>query len=170
MGATLDGRKYSLSNLILEGRDNTLFELFDSKPFKSTFVIEPGYDSTYEIEDFKDTKGNKVSISFNEEVEDVFSVEFTVNGTSFKAEDVDYSVRDYSRLLSTVAKAVSQFLEEKEPYGLIFRGADDFKSISKNPKKEGQKDRIYNFFISQLKNNNNYKIGDYPDGIGLQRK
>lgn len=171
MGGTLNGRKHSLTRLILEGKNTVLSELFDSKPFKTSFDIEPSFEyASYEIDSFKDPKSNEISIWFTEvEAEDVFDVEFSVNGTSFKAANADYNVKEYSELLSTVSAAVSQFLEEYNPYGLIFRGSDDFASLEKNPKKKGQKNRIYNFFIIQLKKNSNYKLGNYPDGIGLQR-
>jgi len=150
-------------------KEITLDEIFDSKPFKTSFKIGPGFEAHYEVESFKDPQGNTVDIHFIESGEDVFEIDFQLNGNSFKASDVNYTLKDYTSLLSTIALAVTQFLEKYEPYGITFRGADNFESVSKNPNKKGQKDRIYDFFITQLGDNRNYKIGRYPDGIGLQR-
>ena len=150
-------------------KEITLDEIFDSKPFKTSFKIGPGFEAHYEVESFKDPQGNTVDIYFTESGEDIFEIDFQLNGNSFKASDVSYTLKDYTSLLSTIALAVTQFLEKYEPYGITFRGADDFRSVSKNPNKKGQKDRIYDFFITQLGDNRNYKIGRYPDGIGLQR-
>jgi hypothetical protein len=150
-------------------KEITLKELFDSKPFKTSFKIGPGFEAHYEVESFKDPQENTVNIYFTESGEDMYEVDFQLNGNSFKASGVNYTLKDYTSLLSTIAAAVTQFLEKYEPYGVVLRGADDFESVSKNPNKKGQKDRIYDFFITQLGNNEKYKIGRYPDGIGLQR-
>lgn len=159
-------KKTLLVNII---KEITLSEIFDSKPFKTAFKIKPGYEAAYETENFKDLQGNTVDIFFLESGEDTYEVDFQINGNSFKASEVKYSLGEYTKLLATVAAAVTQFLDKYEPYGVVFRGADDFASVSKNPGKKGQKDRIYNYFITQLGDNENYKIGRYPDGIGLQR-
>ncbi len=150
-------------------KEVTLDEIFDNKPFKTSFKIDPGFEVHYEVESFKDPQGNTVNIYFIESGEDIFEIDFQLNGNSFKASDVNYTLKDYTSLLSTIALAVTQFLQKYKPYGITFRGADDFESVSKNPNKKGQKDRIYDFFITQLGDNENYKIGRYPDGIGLQR-
>lgn len=159
-------KKTLLVNII---KEITLQEIFDSKPFKTVFKLQPGFEATYETESFKDPQGNTIDIFFIESGEDTFEVDFQVNGNSFKASGVEYTIKDYTSLLSTIAAAVTQFLEKYEPYGVTFRGADDFESVSKNPNKKGQKDRIYDFFITQLGDNENYKLGRYPDGIGLQK-
>lgn len=167
MSGKLDSvKRILLTNLL---KEVTIQEIFDSKPFKTSFNIKPGFEATYQTEVFKDPQGNDIEIFFVESGEDIYEVDFQVNGDSFKAANVKYSLQDYTRLLSTVAEGVSQFLNKYQPYGVVFRGADDFASVSKNPNKRGQKDRIYDFFITQLENNKNYKIGRYPDGIGLQR-
>lgn len=167
MAGKLDStKKVLLTNLL---KEITLQEIFDSKPFRTSFTIEPGFEATYQTEVFKDPQGNNIEIFFIESGEDVFEIDFQVNRNSFKAANVTYSLKDYTSLLSTVAASISQFLYKYQPYGVVFRGADDFESVSKNPNKKGQKDRIYDFFITQLNDNENYKIGRYPDGIGLQR-
>jgi hypothetical protein len=167
MAGKLNSTKRVLLTSIL--KEITLQEIFDSKPFKTSFNIKPGFEATYQTEVFKDPQGNNIEIFFVESGEDVYEVDFQVNGNSFKAANVNYSLKDYTSLLSTIAAGVSQFLYKYQPYGVIFRGADDFTSVSKNPNKRGQKDRIYDFFITQLGDNENYKLGRYPDGIGLQR-
>jgi hypothetical protein len=150
-------------------KEVALDEIFDSKPFKTSFKIGPGFEAHYEVESFKDPQGNTIDIYFIESGDDTYELDFQLNGNSFKASDVGYTLKDYTSLLATIALAVTHFLEKYEPYGVIFRGADDFESVSKNPNKKGQKDRIYDFFITQLGDNKNYRIGRYPDGIGLQR-
>ncbi len=165
------GKLNTIKNTLLANilKEITLSELFDSRPFKTSFKISPGFEAAYETESFKDLQGNTVDIFFLESGEDTYEVDFQINGNSFKASEVEYSLGDYASLLATVAAAVTQFLDKYEPYGVVFRGADDFASVSKNPNKKGQKDRIYNYFITQLRDNENYKLGRYPDGIGLQR-
>jgi hypothetical protein len=150
-------------------KEVALDEIFDSKPFKTSFNIGPGFEAHYEVESFKDPQGNTIDIYFIESGDDTYELDFQLNGNSFKASDVEYTLKDYTSLLATIALAVTHFLEKYEPYGVVFRGADDFESVSKNPNKRGQKDRIYDFFITQLGDNENYKLGRYPDGIGLQR-
>ena len=165
------GKLNTVKNTLLVSilKEVTLSEIFDSRPFKTSFNIRPGFEADYETESFKDLQGNAVDIFFLESGEDTYEVDFQINGNSFKASEVEYSLGDYASLLATVAAAVTQFLDKYEPYGVVFRGADDFASVSKNPNKKGQKDRIYNYFITQLRDNENYKLGRYPDGIGLQR-
>jgi hypothetical protein len=150
-------------------KEIALDEIFDSKPFKTSFTIGPGFEAHYEVESFKDPQGNTIDIYFIESGDDTYELDFQLNGNSFKASDVEYTLKEYTSLLSTIALAVTHFLEKYQPYGVVFRGADDFELVSKNPNKRGQKDRIYDFFITQLGDNRNYKIGRYPDGIGLQR-
>lgn len=159
-------KKILLPNIL---KEVTLKEIFDSKPFKTSFNIGPGFEATYEVDSFKDPQGNTVDIHFIESGGEVYDVDFQVNGNSFKAKNVEYTLKEYTSLLSTIAAAVTQFLNEQEPEGLVFRGADDFSSIFNKPSKKGQKDRIYNYFITQLGPTSNYKVGKYPDGIGLQK-
>lgn len=167
MAGKLNTVKNTLLTSIL--KEITLSEIFDSSPFKTSFKIRPGFEAAYETESFKDSQGNTVDILFLESGEDMYEVDFQINGSSFKASGVEYGLKDYTSLIATVAAAVTQFLDKYKPYGVIFRGADDFASVSKNPNKKGQKDRIYDYFITQVGDNENYKLGRYPDGIGLQR-
>lgn len=165
------GKLNTVKNTLLISilKEVTLSEIFDSKPFKTSFKIRPGFEAAYETESFKDSQGNTVDIFFLESGEDMYEVDFQINGNSFKASGVEYGLKDYTSLIATVAAAVTQFLDKYKPYGVVFRGADDFTSVSKNPNKKGQKDRIYDYFITQVGDNENYKLGRYPDGIGLQR-
>ena len=167
MATTLKSLKRSLLFNLL--KEVTLKEIFDSVPFKTSFSIKPGFEAAYEVDSFKDPQGNTIDIHFVESGDEVYDLDFQVNGNSFKAENVKYTLKDYTSLLSTIAAAVTQFLNEQEPNGLIFRGADDFPSIANKTYKKGQKDRIYNYFITKLNPTHNYKVGKYPDGIGLQK-
>ena len=167
MAGKLDTVKKVLLTSLL--KEITLQEIFNSNPFRTSFDIHPGTEATYETESFKDLQGNLVDIHFLESGKNSFELDFQVNKNSFKAANVTYTLKDYAALLSTVAAAVTQFLREHKPYGITFKGVDDFESVKSKPNKQGQKDRIYNYFITQLGNNPDYIVGRYPDGIGLQR-
>ena len=97
-------------------------------------------------------------------------LDFTINGFSGKAIGVEYSLKEYSSLLSTIAKATSQFLEEYKPNALKIDGEDTFEKEYKG--KKGQKSQIYNYFASNLELNTEYMVSDRkPDGsFNLSRK
>lgn len=148
-----------------------LSELFDSSPFKSSFNFQPSHYGTLEVPPFLDPDDNVIHIVFHEKGEDLYEVEFTVNGDSFKAESANYTLKQYSELLSTVALALSKFLEQEQPQGLVIKGADSFEKVSKNSKKIGQKDRLYLYFISQIDDLGKYMVDKtHPEGIALMKK
>jgi hypothetical protein len=94
-----------------------------------------------------------------------------INNTSFKDLDVNYTLKDYTKLLSTVASATSQFLDKYEPIGLKIKGADDYRKIQNKEKTQGQKTRIYDYFISQIEDKGKYMVDKTdPEGIALMRK
>jgi hypothetical protein len=166
MSFTQPNLKMQLTKILLE---EDLKELFDSQPFKTSFKIEPGYTAEYETQPFQDEQGNQIVVGFISDGPGVFEIDFQINGNSFKDINVNYTITEYSKLLATVAQAVSQFIEEYKPYGILLTGVDDFSKIQKKPSTEGQKDRVYDYFISKMKEHPNYKVGRYPNGIGLQR-
>jgi hypothetical protein len=149
---------------------DTLVEVFDAKPFKTTFMFIRDEDDLY-IPRFNDPKGNPININFYHEGVGIYALDFTVNGTSYKSNTVKYTLLDYTTLLSTVAQAVTQFLEKCNPVGVLLTGTNVYEKIANKPQAEGQKDRIYRFFISQIEDQGNYMVDkSVKDGIALMRK
>lgn len=148
-----------------------LKEIFDSKPFKTTFDFQPSEYSTIETPRFQDPLGNIIKIYFTEVGENLYEVEFTVNSNSFQSKNLDYSIKDYSRLLSTIAQGVNEFIKQYEPQGILIKGTDIFQKVQKNPKTIGQKDRLYLYFISQIEDQGKYMVDkSNPEGIALMKK
>ena len=101
----------------------------------------------------------------------MYELDYSINGSSFTNPDLDYTIKDYSILLNTVAKAIDQFLLKYNPLGLIIEGADYSGKLISNPKSLGQKNRIYSYFITQIKDNPNYIVDKTKSGtINLIRK
>jgi hypothetical protein len=166
MGASLNSYKKYLKQIVKE----TIDEMFDSNPIKTIFNFIDK-DDYIETEIFKDHKDNNVKILFYKLRNDMYELDYSINGSSFTNPDLDYTIKDYSILLSTVAKAVDQFLLKYNPLGLIIEGADYSGKLISNPKSLGQKNRIYNYFISQIQDNPNYIVDKTKSGtINLIRK
>jgi hypothetical protein len=141
--------KLSLYNIL----EQQLEELFDSSPFKTSFDFE---DEPWRIStNFKDSQGNDIKIYFHKEGDDLYIVDFMVNGSSYSSK-VDYSVKEYSSLIHTIYLAINQFLEEFSPKALDIGGADSFKKLEKG--KEGQKSLIYKYASNFFKPNLNYRV------------
>ena len=62
-----------------------------------------------------------------------------------------YSLKEYTSLIGTVAKALTQFLEEYKPNAVKIDGEDTFQK--QDIGKEGQKANIYHYFASKLEIN-----------------
>lgn len=165
MGQSLEG--FKKSTLLLE----IVKELFDSPPFKTQFNFQPSNYATVETQPFEDPLGNEIKVYFTETGEDLFEVEFDVEGDSFQIPQSGYTVKDYSRLLNTVAQAISRFLEKYDPQGVLIKGTDIYTKLLKNPKALGQKDRLYLYFISQIEDGGKYMVDkSSPEGIALMKK
>ena len=148
-----------------------LDEIFDSEPFKNNFNFKDEENGDVKVESFKDPLSNKINIVFYNIKNNLYELDFGVNGNSFSNFNLEYSLKDYSLLLSTIAQAVSQFLERYKPKGLKIEGEDSFEKIIKNPDKDGQKNSIYKFFISQIEDKGDYMVDkSIPKGIALMRK
>lgn len=147
-------------------------EIFDSEPFEDYFEFdEPGDYADIEVPPFRDPKGNLIRVFFNHTENGVFEVEFSVNNTSFQDAKAGYGIKEYAQLLSTVGAAVSQFLEEYEPQAVTLVGTDIPAKIEKHAKTVGQKDRIYAYYISQIKDTGDYMVDKSgAHGISLVRK
>lgn len=145
----INHQKISLEEIL----KNYLKELFDTSPFKTTFEFQ---DEPWRIlTKFKDNQGNNIKVYFHKEDNDLYTVDFMVNGSSYSS-DLDYSVKEYSSLIHTIYLTINQFLEEYEPKALDIGGADSFKKIEKG--QEGQKSLIYKYASSFFKPNPNYKV------------
>ncbi|MDB4232162.1 hypothetical protein N9795_00500 [Candidatus Pelagibacter sp.] len=148
-----------------------LDEIFDSEPFKNNFNFGLNNYKDVVITPFQDPQDNEIKIIFYNEGNGLYEIDFMVNNTSFKDLDVNYTLKDYTKLLSTVASATSQFLEKYKPLGLKIKGADDYRKIQNKEKAQGQKTRIYDYFISQIEDKGKYMVDkSNPEGIALMRK
>jgi hypothetical protein len=157
MGVSLNIYKNKIRNIILEVVKNNsrLNELFESPPFKSNFDFNEDSTTIY-VNPFQDIQGNSIKIYFHKLGKDIFELDFTVNGSSFSNSDVNYSIKEYTSLLSTIAKCWDLFIEQYKPKGLRIEGNS---SIEKQLKgKENQKNEIYGYFINKIKPNPNYSI------------
>jgi len=146
-------------------------ELFDSKPFTSTFNFGLNNYKDIVVTPFQDPQGNEIKIIYYNEGNNLYELDFMVNNTSFKDWDVNYTLIEYTRLLSTIASATSQFLDKYKPVGLKIKGVDDYRKIQNKEKAQGQKTRIYDYLISQIEDKGNYMVDkSVRDGIALMRK
>jgi predicted PolB exonuclease-like 3'-5' exonuclease len=167
MGISLQTYKtQTLKRLITE----VLYEIFDSTPLQTIFTIilsEEGYST----ENFKDEEDNLIRVIFHNIGNEMYELDFTVNGSSFSNPELKYTTKQYSKLLHTVAKAVSQFLHQINPKGLQIDGADSFSKILKRKEADGQKNFIYDYFILKIENDEDYKIDRLAGGnFNLIRK
>ena len=146
-----------------------LTEIFDSSPFKTDFKFNEDLDSIY-TDTFLDPQGNKIKIYFHKYNNQVYLLDFTVNGHSGKSPGINYSLKQYTVLLSTIGKSINQFIKEYKPKAIKIEGEDSSEKINKG--KEGQKINIYDYFISTIDITPDYLVGDRkPDGsFSLVRK
>ena len=148
-----------------------LSELFDSSPFKNDFNFGLNNFKDVVVTPFQDPQGNEIKIIYYNEGNSLYELDFMVNNTSFKDWEVTYTLGEYTKLLTTVASATSQFLDQYKPTGLLIKGVDDFRKIQKKEKAEGQKTRIYDYLISQIEDKGKYMVDkSVKDGIALIRK
>jgi hypothetical protein len=171
MGMTLEVYKRRIKRIIQEvlEQNPNLIEIFDSPPFKTNFEFKEDIDSIY-TDVFLDPQQNKIKIYFHKLNNQVYLLDFTVNGQSGKAHGLNYSLKQYTTLLSTVGKALSQFLIKYKPKAIKIEGEDSTDKLNKG--KEGQKINIYDSFINKIDHNPDYLVGDRkPDGsFSLVRK
>jgi len=148
-----------------------LGEIFDSEPFRSNFNFNLNNHKDIVVAPFQDSQDNKIRIIYYNEGNGLYEIDFMVNNTSFKDYEVSYTLKNYTKLLSTVASATSQFLDKYEPKGLKMQGSDDYRKIQNKEKAQGQKTRIYDYFISQIEDKGKYMVDkSIPGGIALMRK
>ena len=124
-----------------------LKEIFDSSPFKTQFnFINSGNE--IKCETFNDNQGNKIQVIFHKMRRENYEIDFTVNGNSYENKDIDYSIKEYSSLISTVFKCIEQFIEEYSPEGLYIEGEDSF--TKQDLEKKGQKNSIYKYSLKNI--------------------
>jgi hypothetical protein len=146
-------------------------EVFDSNPFKSdfNFIGELGEDISTTT--FEDPKGNTLDVYFYHDGNNVYTLDYSINGDSYKAKEVNYTLKDYTSLLATIAQVVSQFLHKYNPTGIQIKGTNIVSKTISRPSTEGQKDRIYKYFLSQIEDESGYMVDkSVKDGIALMRK
>jgi hypothetical protein len=140
-------------------------EIFDTPSFKSNFEFSPSFNG---IETkFGDLDNNKIKIYFYSLDNNLYELDFTVEGTSYQYEKVKYSLKDYTSLLATVAEATSQFLKEYKPLGLKIEGTNIFSKIERDPKFEGQKNRIYKYFINKIEDTGEYMVDKEQESLNI---
>lgn len=155
MGVTLNVYKNKIQRIINETlEEKNINELFDTLPFKNKFNFEENNDEIYSK--FQDPSNNQIRVIFHKNGNETYLLDFTMNGNSRKDYQVNYSLKEYTSLLSTIAKSVSQFLGQYEPKAIRIDGEDAFEKIYKTQNK--QKINIYNYFINNMDNNENYSI------------
>jgi hypothetical protein len=146
-------------------------EVFDSKSFRSEFTFAGNLGDDIDVNSFQDPKDNVVSIYFYHDGNNVYTLDYSINGDSYQAKGVEYTLKDYAQLLATIAEVVSQFLQKYNPVGLQIKGTDIVGKVINRPSAKNQKDRIYKFFISQIEDKENYMVDkSVKDGIALMRK
>lgn len=146
----------AFSNIVKqELKESKLNEIFDSKPFKTSFVLKDTPDWV-ETEKFQDRKGNTIKVYFHKLGRDFYEVDFSFNEYTEKDPGTTLSFIEYSELLATVAAAITQFLKEYEPKAVDIDGADEKMKIFNKPEAENQKNRIYLAFVSGIKDENRY--------------
>ena len=146
-------------------------EVFDSNSFRSEFNFAGNLGDDIDVDSFKDPKSNMVSVHFYHDGNSLYTLDYSINGDSYQAKGVQYTLKDYTQLLATIAEVVSQFLHKYTPTGLHIKGTDVTGKVLDRPSAKNQKDRIYKFFISQIEDQGNYMVDkSVKDGIALMRK
>jgi hypothetical protein len=162
--------KNSLKQVIKEEiqKQLSLQEIFDSSPFKTEFIF---FDSGYEIkcEPFKDNQENNIQVIFHKLSSGFYEIDFSVNGSSYENSDIDYSLKEYTSLISTVFKCIEQFMEEYSPQGVKIEGEDSFTKQEKG--KKGQKNTIYKYALQNIDVPPNYVLlTDESGGVEILKK
>lgn len=143
-----------------------IYELFDSLPIQTEFTFEDRGDDLI-TNPILDGKGNVLRVLFHKGRNDIFMLDFIINGSSFENPDIEYSVKEYSTLVATVSQVVNQFLKEYTPYGVMLGGVDSMTKVEKRAAFKGQKNRIYAYFLMQLKGNMDYYTIKEKGDLGM---
>ena len=130
------------------------------QPYEKDFLFNEKGNIVYA--DFKDDQRNNISVRFHrfKEGSNSFEVEFAINGFSGEAFKTD--TKHFFRIISTVIQAINEFIEKYQPTQLFIEGSD-------KPGKEGQKDKIWIQYAKINIKADDYTLGTYPKGFGLQK-
>jgi hypothetical protein len=132
-----------------------LKEIFDSSPFKTQFNFSDN-GGGFESEIFKDKQGNLIQILFHKLKQKNYEVDFTVNGSSYENLDIQYSIKEYSSLISTIFKGIEQFINDFNPEGVYIEGEDSF--TKRDIGKKGQKNSIYKYALKKINLPSSYTL------------
>ena len=141
-----------------------LKEIFDSSPFKTEFEFINS-EGDIRCKSFQDNQQNSIQVIFHKMRRECYEVDFMVNGSSYENKNIDYSIKEYSSLISTVFKCIEQFIEEYSPGGVYIEGEDSI--TKKDIGKEGQKNAIYKYALKNINIPLNYVLLTNENG-GVQ--
>jgi hypothetical protein len=166
MAHTFNTYRNSIKQLVKE----VLEEMYDTPPFKADFNISKDLDGNYTTEEFVDRLGNKIEVVFSQDEPDVWLIDFKVNGNSVKSREQssEYTLKDFTTLIQTVAKATQQFINQQQPLGVRVEGFDAFYKILSG--KKNQKVNLYHYFATQLSKDIPYRVGQVQDGSFMLQK
>jgi len=130
------------------------------KPYETNFYFNEKGNMVYA--DFKDDQSNNISVRFHrfKEGSNSFKVEFAINGFSGEAFKTD--TQHFFKIISTVVQVINEFIEKYQPIQLFIEGSDKIG-------KEGQKDKIWLQYAKVNIKADDYTLGTYPKGFGLQK-
>jgi hypothetical protein len=157
-------------NLVKTLVKEVLQEIYETPPFKTDFNISKDSDGNYTTEEFLDRLGNKIEIVFSQDEPEVWLIDFRVNGNSVKnkEQESEYTLKDFTSLIQTVAKATQQFIDQEQPLGIKVEGFDAFYKIAKGV--QDQKVNLYHYFATQLSKHIPYRVGQVHDGSFMLQK
>jgi hypothetical protein len=138
-----------------------LQEIFDSSPFKKEFEFVDSLDDI-RCKPFQDNQQNLIQVIFHKMRRECYEVDFMVNDRSLSNENINYSIKEYTSLISTIFKCIEQFIKEISPQALNIEGEDSFFKQEKG--KKGQKNAIYKYALKGLSFPSNYTILTNEDG------
>jgi len=145
----------------LNEHESKLLEIGQTvQPYEKDFMFSEKGNMIYT--DFKDDQRNNISVRFHrfEKGSNSFEVEFAINGFSGEAFKTD--TKHFFKIISTVVQVIDEFIEKYQPTQLFIEGSDKLG-------KEGQKDKIWIQYAKVNINADDYTLGTYPKGFGLQK-
>jgi hypothetical protein len=154
-------RTYQNYKQNLNESEQKLYEIGQRvQPYEKDFWFSEKGNMIYT--DFRDDQRNDISVRFHrfKEGSDSFEVEFAVNGYSGEAFKTD--TKHFFKIISTVVQAINEFIEKFQPSQIFIEGEDKIG-------KQGQKDRIWIQYAKVNLKANDYVLGTYPKGFGLQK-
>ena len=130
------------------------------QPYKKDFLFNETENTI--MSEFNDDQKNRIRIKFHrfKEGSNSFEVEFDING--FSGEAFKTETKHFFKIISTVIQAINEFIEKFQPTQLFIEGSD-------KPGKEGQKDKIWMQYAKVNIKADDYTLGTYPKGFGLQK-